>query len=44
MKSNKISFVTVDSSLNNLNSKQLLEFYTKQCKKFNNKLQTKYDV
>ena len=37
MKSNKIHFVTVDSSLNKLNSKQLLAFHIAQSKKFNTK-------
>ena len=35
MKNNKIHFVTVDKSLNKLNSKQLLQFHINQSRKFN---------
>jgi hypothetical protein len=40
MKNNKINFVTVDKSLNKLNSKQLLQFHINQSRKFNYKLNT----
>ena len=35
MKNNKINFVTVDKSLNKLNSKQLLQFHINQSRKYN---------